>query len=499
MRRSGMWRAVGTGRFGVRRAAGSAPFGVRPATGWVRFGVASSVMRAQLDQVVRVAAQTVTNVWFRDVEVVGRDRLPASGPVVIVASHFNGLLDPMLVAAIAPRVPRFLAKATLWRNAVVARLLDLAGVVPVHRSAEGPTRRNVQAFAAAHRVLADGESVALFPEGITHDEPRISRIRTGAARIALGARQAGAQRLSIVPVGIIYTAKAHPRSRALVRIGQPIQLDRDLPEIAAGGAPAGPATDSGPDDIRAVRRLTAEIRRRLADAALDYEDAGFALTAAGAAGVTLRSPGAPRSWQPSLDDLERCARAIAAAPTPAKQAVVEAFAPYRDALTLLGLTDADVVAGDLTPAEVRWRIGRLTAIAATAPAAVAGAAVNGPAVGMVWGAGHLPLSTPMRGTARVLAGLVAFPATWAVLRWWLGRQPLRDPTLATVAAGPGCGLVALALVERVRALRSARESVARLRRHAAVLPVLSAERQALVSAVERALSQREDASTSRTA
>lgn len=449
-------------------------------------------MHEQLDRLVRFIARIVTTLWFRDVEIVGRDRVPPSGPVLVVASHFNGLLDPMLVAATSSRVPRFLAKSTLWRNPVAAWVLDLVGAVPVYRPSEGSTRRNVEVFAASNQALAAGDAVALFPEGTTHDEPRIARVRTGAARIALGARQAGVRGVVIVPVGIVYTAKASPRSRALVRIGRPIHLDRDIDAFIP------PGTDAGPGNADAVRHLTREIRRRLAEAALDYEDAGFALMAAQAASVALRPPGAPRYWLPSLDDVERCARALAASSVNAQQAVTERFLPYHNALILLGLTDADV-AGGLRPRDVRWRVGTLGAVAAVAPAAVVGAAVNAPAVAAVWAAGHLPWSTPMRGTGRVLAGITAFPATWAALRWELGQKPLREPTLATLVVGPGCGLVALALVERVRALRSARESVTRLREHPGILPALVEEREALVAAVRAAVTTQNDDRTLRTA
>jgi glycerol-3-phosphate O-acyltransferase / dihydroxyacetone phosphate acyltransferase len=420
-------------------------------------------------------------VWFRDVEVVGRERLPTAGPALVVASHFNGVLDPVLVAAVMTRLPRFLAKATLWRNPLLGRLIDTAGALPVYRPKEGSTASNEEIFQACYQALRDCDIIALFPEGTTHDEPQVGEVRTGAARIALGARQAGATDVRIVPVGLVYTAKASPRSRALVRVGEPIVLDRDVARFAAPGG------DAGPDNTEAVRRLTAEIERRLKVAALDYDDADLALVASQAAGVALRPVGAPRDWEPSLDDAERCARAIVSAPPAAQMAVIRAFVPYYDLLTMLGLTDAHVVAGDLSPAELRWRLGRLAAVAAASPLAVIGVAANGPAVGLIWAAGRLRVSAAMRGTVRLLTGVVALPATWFGLRAWLARRGWQDPTVAAVAAGPGCGLLALGFIERVRALRSARDSLTRLRAHPALAPTLHDTRAALVQAVRAAL------------
>lgn len=415
-------------------------------------------------------------VWFRDVEIVGRDRLPATGPTLIVASHFNGLLDPALVVYAAPRTPHFLAKAPLWHNPVAARLLDFFEVLPVQRTGEGDTTRNVDVFTACEDALADGQAVALFPEGTTHDEPRVAELRTGAARLALGAWRRGVRQLRILPVGLIYTAKASPRSRALVRVGEPVDLDHHLAE-----------SDSGAEREWA-RRLTDLLRDRLAEAALDYDDADIALVANRAAEITLRPHDAPRGWQPSLDELERRARALVAAPLAAQAEVVRRFLAYHDALALLGVTDADLVAGAVTPRVLRRRLTTLAGLACIVPLAAVGVTVNGPAVGLVWAAGQRRASAAMRGTARVLTGMVALPASWAAVRWWLGRhRRLREPTLLTAAAGPGCGLIALSLLERLHALRTARESARRLREHQAVLPALWAERDALVEAVSQAL------------
>jgi 1-acyl-sn-glycerol-3-phosphate acyltransferase len=439
-------------------------------------------MRAEIDRFLRLLARTAMAVWFRDVQAVGLERVPPAGPVLIVASHFNGLLDPVLVAATTARVPRFLGAASFWRNPLLGRLLDLTGALPVYRRRqEGRTENNRSVFEACYGALASGEVVALFPEGITHDEPGLAPLRTGAARIALGGRQGGAAGLRIVPIGLVYSAKTRPRSRALVRVGAPIDLDAWVEEHV------GPGADHGPDNVEAVRRLTDEIQRRLADAALDYDNADLALVAGRAAAVALRPAGAPRDWEPSLDDLERCARAIVAAPPAHQLAVIRAFVPYLDALALLGLGDEDVVAGDLTPAAVRWQVGQLAAVGVLVPAAAVGAAVNAPGLGLVWAAGTLRWSVPMRATGRLLAGVAGFPLSWVLLRWGLGHRRIAHPTLATLLAGPGCGLVALALAERLRALGSARVSVDRLREHSAVLPALHAERVALLEAVVAAV------------
>lgn len=438
-------------------------------------------MRPTVDRLAKAVARSAMAVWFRDVEIVGADRLPRTGPTLIVATHFNGLLDPALVVLASPRTPHFLAKSTLWRHPVAARLLDFFEVLPVYRAKEGDTSRNLGIFQACEEALARGEALALFPEGTTHDQPRVARLHTGAARLAVGAWRRGVRGLRVVPVGLVYTAKASPRSRALVRVGEPVDLDRHLAE-----------SEAEDHDRALARELTEVVRERLARAALDYDDADTALVATHAAEITLRPPDTPRDWRPSLDALERRARALVAAPLPAQAEVVHRFLAYHNALSLLGVRDADLVAGDVTPQVLRRRLTSLAGFAAVAPLALIGALVNGPAVGLVWATGQTQRTPQMRATARVLTGMAALPASWAALRWWLGRhRRLREPTLLTAAAGPGCGLVALGLLERALALRTARESARRLRQHHAVLPALWAERQALADAVDRALAEAE--------
>lgn len=86
-------------------------------------------------------------------------------------------------------------------------------------------QRNDEAFRLVTDALSQGRVVLVFPEGISHDEPAIAPLRTGAARMAFAARSAGAQGVQLLSVGLVFEAKERPRSRVLVRIGEPLSLD----------------------------------------------------------------------------------------------------------------------------------------------------------------------------------------------------------------------------------------------------------------------------------
>ena len=79
--------------------------------------------------------------------------------------------------------------------------------------------------------------IALFPEGASHDQPKLLELKTGAARIALGV--AVEEELQIVPAGLYYTWKTRFRSSALLTFGEPITVapvaldERGEPPLAA--------------------------------------------------------------------------------------------------------------------------------------------------------------------------------------------------------------------------------------------------------------------------
>ena len=187
--------------------------------------------------------------------------VPSDGPVLLVANHPNSLMDPAAVWYGARRPVRFLSKADLFDHPVVGWLVRASGSIPVYRREDDPTQmgRNAQMFEAVHASLAQGSAVALFPEGRSHDEPSMVELRTGAARIALGASAImGGRDFPIVPVGLVFRKKHLFRSRARVIVGRQIHW-RDL----AGRAES---------DAEAVRTLTKRIDAALREITVNLEE-----------------------------------------------------------------------------------------------------------------------------------------------------------------------------------------------------------------------------------
>ena len=138
-------------------------------------------------------------------------------------------------------MPRFLAKATLWKVSALRPFLALAGIIPVHRAQDGSTSANLSTFSSCHDALRRRATVGIFPEGTTHDDPYLHELHTGAARIAVGARASGVRYITIVPIGLVFADKLALRSRVAIRVGRPIDLESQLDQLVAPGCRASSA------------------------------------------------------------------------------------------------------------------------------------------------------------------------------------------------------------------------------------------------------------------
>lgn len=216
-----------------------------------------------LRQIIHAVISIALRLFFRRIEVVGVERVPAAGPLLFVLNHPNGLVDPALVFVSLPRRVSFLAKSTLFDTAIGAFVLRTFEILPVYRRIDAGAKleSNFSTFENCFELLRRGRCIAVFPEGISHDEPQLQKMKTGAARIALGAVSGPepAAGLKVVAVGLYYTSKTSFRSEALIRYGEifdvePIELDEN-------GEP--PRDDVG--------QLTTKIELALRDVTLNLE------------------------------------------------------------------------------------------------------------------------------------------------------------------------------------------------------------------------------------
>src|SRR5918997_1706771 len=207
---------------------------------------------------VQAVISVTLRLFFRRIETSRAGLVSESGAIIFVLNHPNGLIDPGLVFATLPRRISFLAKSTLFRIPLAGWLLRTVEALPLYRRADAgeDVSQNLRTFEACRRLLLRGRCVALFPEGLSHNEPKLQPVKTGAARIALGASVPG---LKIVPVGLYYTSKTSFRGEALLRFGEPFDV------------PAVEPDEGGEPPREAVRELSARIEEALLGVTLNVE------------------------------------------------------------------------------------------------------------------------------------------------------------------------------------------------------------------------------------
>jgi 1-acyl-sn-glycerol-3-phosphate acyltransferase len=394
---------------------------------------------------LRVLGTGAVRVFYRRIVVARRDLVPAGGPVVVVANHPNGLIDPVILRIALGRPLAMLAKSTLFDNVVGRATMRAFDAIPVHRSMDGEdTQKNAATFDRCHDLLAADRWIALFSEGTSHSDPALRPLRTGAARIALSAEAAAGFRLGVrvLPVGLLYEDKATYRSRVAAVVGAPIALAPYAASFAA-------------DERGCVRELTDEIDRALGDVVLEADSAdvwhGLLAVAAwtapdGGRDLVAREARARR--------LAGAFRDLAARDPARADAVAADVRRFARQLAAAGIADPFLL--DAPPEPARF-VASLSLLALLLPLALAGAVLGWlpyrlirPAARRLAGA-----HTDLVSTYKVLLGFVVLVVTYAAEALaagaWLGW-----PTgVATLFGAPALGLLAVWFAERVRLRREA--------------------------------------------
>jgi glycerol-3-phosphate O-acyltransferase/dihydroxyacetone phosphate acyltransferase len=425
--------------------------------------------------------------FFRDVAVVRASLVPASGPVLLCINHPNTLIDSLLVGGVLPRKVHYLATAALFRNPLVARFLAACGAIPVYRKQDDPGKmdRNADAFAACFRALERGRLVGIYPEGTTHSESRVQRIKTGAARIALDYQASGrGAPLTLIPVGITFEARKAFRGHVRLSFGEPIVL-----------APYAPVYRDDP--AKAVEALTTAIQWGMEAEILNVgrperQDLVRAVEEIYRSDL-IRELQEERGLGTRQIDPLRLSRAIADAAAHFEERDPERVArmwaavlKYRAMLAAYHVRDQAVRArAQRPPARARLRHSWEASIGL--PFFAYGLVVNGlPYLLPRWLARRTARKETDYATTRLLASIVAFPLFWAIEIWIVWRLLGPAWALGFALSLPASGLLAYRYLGGMSRLRNQLRFGVLSLTHRQSATRLLAERQALVAELERA-------------
>lgn len=359
-------------------------------------------------------------VFYKRIELVGLERIP-NAPVIFAVNHPNSLLDPLFVLCFAPRRISFLGKAPLFHWPVIGWVARAIDSIPVYRKQDDTPGTNVETFRRSREILRGGGSIAIFPEGTTHSDPQLRELKTGAARIALGARL---DELYVMPAGIYYTAKQVFRSEALVVFGDAIRV---------------PPAD---EDVREeVEALTAAIDAGL-DAVTLQADSHAALELISRAQDIFTAD----EKQPLAEELELRRRFVDG------YRYLRTNDPARLEKLASAITQfaAELRRAGLDPHELKPRIevARVMRIVVLLPLALIGTILNYPAYRL---AGFLAKrisrgEDELIATIKVISSFALFPLTWIGIAAYASRFGLAV-AIATLILMPVLAYIALRVSE----------------------------------------------------
>ena len=398
-------------------------------------------------RVIVALVRLALRIYFQRIEVTGVEHVPLDTPVIFVLNHPNALVDPVFLLCLAPRDVSFLAKAPLFRMPVIGYLVKQLDSLPVYRHQDegADVTKNQETFIAARKLLARGGTIGICPEGVSHDDPGLKPIKSGAARISLAAVSTGeVKNLKIVPAGLYYTSKTSFRSDALLYFGNPIDVEPVT--LEPDGTP--------PRD--AVRHLSSQIEKALREVILDAKHEEELQTTARAERIfsSASNDGAAESLKDELRLQQRFIRAypIVQQRQPERLRRLETrMMRFEEELNQAGVDPEELSPPGSTIRVFAAIVRRLILFLLMLGPALIGTITHFPAykLGGLLATRFGRDSDDVISTIKIISAMLLFPLTWiilAVVSYVLSGWLLALQVLLVI---PFCGYVAIVFFEEL--------------------------------------------------
>lgn len=202
--------------------------------------------------------------FFRDIHFIGKENLELEG-AILVSNHPSALMDPIVIAAFSKKRLSFIAGAEWFGSGIKDWLFKKHfNMIPVQRPwllKNGEKVSNKDMFEACYTGLDESKRIIIYPEASSLTVPWIRELKSGAARIKIGAdnHMKGDKVTKVVPIGMNYTNAHRFHSDLLVNVGEPIDFGDIL-------------TDQSIDDKERSDRMTEVIRQEMKARVLHVED-----------------------------------------------------------------------------------------------------------------------------------------------------------------------------------------------------------------------------------
>lgn len=212
---------------------------------------------------LKIVMKITVRIFFRSITIRNKELIPAKGPLMVLVNHPSTFMDPIVVATMLNREVFFLAKGSLFNNGFSRWLLPKLNIIPVYRQKDDPTQmnKNTETFEKCFEHFEKGGVLLMFPEGTSITERKLRPVKTGAARITLGAEARNDFNLgvNVITIGLNY-ANPHRFNRDLfINIDQPIKATEYKERYLT-------------EEFSAVEELTEDIRKKLETLIIAIED-----------------------------------------------------------------------------------------------------------------------------------------------------------------------------------------------------------------------------------
>ncbi len=167
--------------------------------------------------------------YFRNFSVKNLHRVPADKAVIFAPNHQNALMDALSIVVSNKQQAVFIARADIFKNPVISRILTFLKIIPMYRMRDGAVnlKKNEEIFNLTLRILRKNKTqIVIFPEGNHGDKRRLRPLVKGIFRMAFRVQEDYGDKPGVMlqPVGLDYGHYQNFGSTLLVNYGEPFDI-----------------------------------------------------------------------------------------------------------------------------------------------------------------------------------------------------------------------------------------------------------------------------------
>lgn len=165
------------------------------------------------------------HIYFKRIEVSGKNKIPSKTPKIFVTNHQNAFLDAIILGCLYKEKLHFLTRASVFKKPLVRWLLSQINMLPIYRIRDGisAVKKNDEVFEICIDILQKKGNLLIFAEGNHGLQRNLRPLQKGVSRIALETENRNGFNLgvTIVPIGMNYDKHWAFRNNFYMNVGEP--------------------------------------------------------------------------------------------------------------------------------------------------------------------------------------------------------------------------------------------------------------------------------------